>query len=71
MIDFLLENALAVGFVAFFWVLFTLGTMAERVMLFMVAGSLFVLLQTGSAEATVGILVVGGALLLIDRLRQR
>jgi hypothetical protein len=70
-IQFLMDNALAVGGVAFFWVLFTLGSMTERVMLFLVVGSLFVLLQTGSAQATIGILAVGGTLLLFDRLRRR
>ena len=71
LIQFLTENIVLIGGLGFFGMLFSFGSMTERVMLLFVGLTIFVFMQTGSIKITLGLLAVGGILLLIDNWRRR
>ena len=71
MFQFLMENAVLIGGLGFFGLLFSFGSMTERVMLLFVGLVIFVFMQTGSIKITLGLLAVGGMVFLIDHWRRR
>jgi hypothetical protein len=69
LLQFILDHTVLLGGLAFGTLLFNAGTRTERVFLLVIGISLAILLMSGSVEVTLGILIIGGALLLVDRLR--
>ncbi|MBF0256942.1 MAG: hypothetical protein HQL47_10910 [Gammaproteobacteria bacterium] len=69
--EFFSDNLLVIGGVAFIWMLYSMGSRAERVMLLIAAASVLTYALSNHIEAAIGVLIFGGAMMLLDHLRTR
>jgi hypothetical protein len=67
--QFFLDNAIAIGIIAFSGMLYTIGSKTERILLIVAGSALLSFWLTGTIEIPFAILSLGAGLMLFDRIR--
>lgn len=71
MVTLISDNLFLIGVLAFAWMLYSMGSRSERIMLLLVGASILSYSLSNQIEVALGVLVIGGSLMLLDHWRSR
>ncbi|MEO5343099.1 MAG: hypothetical protein H7842_07150 [Gammaproteobacteria bacterium SHHR-1] len=71
LLSFVSDNLFLIGGLAFAWMLYNMGSRSERNMLLVVGASILAYSMSDQIKVALGVLILGGALMLVEHFRSR